>query len=154
MNLFVITYQRKRCLGNPTLGANLGQRILAMRTGCTGAAPRGPAAGLEHEFVALFGSIWAVTFNSYPCPCPRQVVEQTCRTKWAQQEVCRTFGGRGVGMNITARNTPSPPTKSFPIKSPWVELFGRLPMKLYGHENSHPLELRVCLSQTLWNPNS
>ena len=28
------TYQ-KRFLGNPTLGTNLGQRILAMRTGCT-----------------------------------------------------------------------------------------------------------------------
>ena len=42
----------------------------------------------------------------------------------------------------------------FPIKSPWVKLSGRLPIKLYGHENSHPLELRVCLSQTLWNPNS
>ena len=49
---------------------------------------------------------------------------------------------------------PSPPTKSFPIKSPRVKLSGRLPIKLYGHENSHPLELRVCLSQTLRNPNS
>ena len=44
---------------------------------------------------------------------------------------------------------PSPPTKSFPTKSPRVELSGRHPIKLYGHENSHPLELRVCLSQTL-----
>ena len=50
--------------------------------------------------------------------------------------------------------TPSPPTKSFPNKSPRVELSRRLPIKLYGHENSHPLELRVCLSQTLRNPNS
>ena len=32
-NLCVITYQKK-CLGNPTLGTNLGSRILAMRTGC------------------------------------------------------------------------------------------------------------------------
>ena len=46
-------------------------------------------------------------------------------------------------------NTPSPPTKSFPTKSPRVKLSGRLPIKLYGRENSHPLELRVCLSQTL-----
>ena len=46
--------------------------------------------------------------------------------------------------------TPNPPpTKSFPAKSPRVELSGRLPIKFYGHENSHPLELRVCLSQTL-----
>ena len=45
--------------------------------------------------------------------------------------------------------TPSPPTKSFPTRSPRVELSGRLPIKLYGHENSHPLELRVCSSQTL-----
>ena len=50
--------------------------------------------------------------------------------------------------------TPSPPTKSFPTKSPRVELSGRLPEELYGHENSHPLDLRVCLSQTLRNPNS
>ena len=51
-------------------------------------------------------------------------------------------------------HTPSPPTKSFPIKSPWVKLSGRLPIKFNGHENSHPLEWRVCLSQTHWNPNS
>ena len=50
--------------------------------------------------------------------------------------------------------TPSPPTKSFPTKSPRVELSGRLPMKFNGHENFHPLELRVCLSQTLWNRNA
>ena len=43
--------------------------------------------------------------------------------------------------------TPSPPTKSFPTKSPRVELSGRLPIESYGHENSHPLELRVCLSK-------
>ena len=46
-------------------------------------------------------------------------------------------------------NTHSPPTKSFPTKSPRVELSGRPPIKSYGHENSHSLELRVCLSQTL-----
>ena len=46
-------------------------------------------------------------------------------------------------------NTPSPPIKSFPIKSPCVKLSGRLPIKLYGYDSSHPLELRVCLSQTL-----
>ena len=51
-------------------------------------------------------------------------------------------------------HTPSPPSKSFPTKSPRVKLSGRPPIKLYGHENSHPLELRVCLSQTLRNPNS
>ena len=43
---------------------------------------------------------------------------------------------------------PSPPTKSFPTKSPRVEVSGKPPIKLYGHENSHPLELRVWLSQT------
>ena len=32
---FVCYYlSTKRCLGNPTLGTNRGQRILAMRTGC------------------------------------------------------------------------------------------------------------------------
>ena len=57
----------------------------------------------------------------------------------------------GVPQRVT---TPSPPTKSFPTKSPRVELYRRLPIKFNGHENSHPLKLRVCLSQTLWNPNS
>ena len=47
------------------------------------------------------------------------------------------------------RCTPSPPTKSFPTKSPRVELSGRHPIRLYGHDNSHPLDLRVCLSRTL-----
>ena len=44
--------------------------------------------------------------------------------------------------------TPSPPTKSFPTKSPWVKLSGRLPIRLYGHENSHPLELRESLLES------
>ena len=50
--------------------------------------------------------------------------------------------------------TPNPPTKSFPTKSPRVKLSGRPPIRFNGHEKSHPLELRVCLSQTLRNPNS
>ena len=54
-----------------------------------------------------------------------------------------------VGCNVT----PSPPTKSFPTKSPRVKISGRLPIILHGHENSHPLESRVCLSQTLRNQN-
>ena len=56
--------------------------------------------------------------------------------------------------SYTSHRTPSPPTKSFPTKSPRVELSGRPSVKFNGHENSHPLELRVCLSQTLRNPNS
>ena len=47
-----------------------------------------------------------------------------------------------------------PPTKSFPTKSPRVKLSWRPPINLYGHGNSHPLELKVCLSRTLRNPNS
>ena len=46
-------------------------------------------------------------------------------------------------------HTPSPPINNFPTKSPRVELSGRPPIKFHGHESSHPLELRVCLSQTL-----
>ena len=41
-------------------------------------------------------------------------------------------------LNVGVRLTPSPPTKSSPIKSPRVKLSGRLPMKFNGHENSHP----------------
>ena len=59
--------------------------------------------------------------------------------------------GAAVLMVAIDMFTPSPPTKSLPTKSPRVELSGRLPIKLYGHGNFHPLELRVCLSQTLWN---
>ena len=51
-------------------------------------------------------------------------------------------------------HTPSPPRESFPTKSPRVELSGRLPIQFNGLDNFHPLELRVCLSQTLRNPNS
>ena len=36
-------------------------------------------------------------------------------------------------------NTASPTIKSFPTKSPRVELSGRPPIKSYGQENSHPL---------------
>ena len=36
-----------------------------------------------------------------------------------------------------AADTPSPLIKSVPIKSPWVKLSGRPPIKFNGHENSH-----------------
>ena len=58
-------------------------------------------------------------------------------------------GGCTEDLSIITCYTPSPPTKSFPIKSPWVKLSERPPIKFNGHDNSHPLELRVCLSQTL-----
>ena len=35
MNLFVITHQQKGAGATQTLGTNLGQRILGMRTGCS-----------------------------------------------------------------------------------------------------------------------
>ena len=54
-----------------------------------------------------------------------------------------------VGVPESSHDAPSPPIKSCPIKSPCVKLSGRPPMKFNGHENSHPLEFRVCLSQTL-----
>ena len=60
-----------------------------------------------------------------------------------------TIGGYTILYYTILYYTPSPPTKSFPTKSPRVKLSGRPPIKFYGHENSHPLELRVCLSQTL-----
>ena len=64
----------------------------------------------------------------------------------------RMLPSRAIALPICF--TPGPPIKSFPTKSPWVKLSGRPPIKFNGHENSHPLELRVCLSQTLRNPNS
>ena len=61
----------------------------------------------------------------------------------------RRRGGEGPLIVDSVVITPSPPTKSAR-----VELSGRLPIKFDGHENSHPLELRVCLSQTIRIPNS
>ena len=34
------------------------------------------------------------------------------------------------------------------LKSPCVKHSGRPPIQLYGYASSHPLELRVCSSQT------
>ena len=56
---------------------------------------------------------------------------------------------RGPAGRRRPPDTPSPPTKSFPTKSPRVELSGRLPIKSYGYENSQPLELRISLSKTI-----
>ena len=47
------------------------------------------------------------------------------------------------GQNMAS--TPSPPTKSFPTKSPWVKLSGRPPLKFNVHENSHPLKIKSLL---------
>ena len=73
------------------------------------------------------------------------------------QSVSRSLGAsvqRKPAESREPARTPSPPVRSFPTTSPWVKLSGRPPIKFNGHENSHPLELRVCLSQTLWHPNS
>ena len=43
-----------------------------------------------------------------------------------------------IWRRTVAINTPSPPTESFPTKSPWVKLSGRLPIQSYGYDSSHP----------------
>ena len=68
-------------------------------------------------------------------------------TRGLETRVLGTWGCQG--RIRCEESTPSPPTQSFPTKSPRVEISCRLPIRLYGHEDSHPLELRVCLSQTL-----
>ena len=46
-------------------------------------------------------------WHAYPCPRPRQVVEQNCTcNKIVQLELCRTCSGRGMGMNITLSYHP------------------------------------------------
>ena len=67
---------------------------------------------------------------------------------------CTQRPGGSRRSTTTTTTTPSPPIKSFPTKSPCGKLSWRLPIQLYGYDSSHPLEFRVCLSQTLWNPNS
>ena len=83
------------------------------------------------------------------------VLDYIVPSTWPSRDQAPADRGVGSGWWGGARwCTPSPQTKSFPTKSPWVKLSGRPPIKLYGHENSHPLELRVCLGQALWNRNS
>ena len=52
---------------------------------------------------------------------------------------------------ILHRITPSPPTKSFPTKSPRVELSGRLPIIFYGHEFP-PLIIKSLLESNPLKP--
>ena len=40
-----------------------------------------------------------------PMPMPKPVSRTSLDNKWVQYEVCGTFLGRGMGMNITAQST-------------------------------------------------
>ena len=40
--------------------------------------------------------------HSHPCPLPKPVCRTSSNNKWAPHQVCITFQGRGMGMNITA----------------------------------------------------
>ena len=64
------------------------------------------------------------------------MLDITCRALLVQcglvRFVCCCF------CRVKNHRTPSPPTNSFPTKSPRVELSGRLPIKPYGHENARP----------------
>ena len=42
--------------------------------------------------------------HSCPCPCPRQLAEQTCMAKWYSWKCVKLLLGRGMGMSITAHN--------------------------------------------------
>ena len=46
-------------------------------------------------------------------------------------------------LDTLAFTTSSPHSKTFPTRSPWVKLSGRLPIQLHGYDSSHPLELSV-----------
>ena len=110
----------------------------------------------QPERIAQVSRKGAQPFSMIQCPKVRSEILKPSVRMWFPSAGCaRQVQSPRVWIHFPDCNhTPGPPTKSFPTKSPWVKLSERLPMKLYGHENSHPLELRVCLSQTLWNPNS
>ena len=52
--------------------------------------------------------------------------------------------------SVTSQGTPNLPTKSIPTKIRWLKVPGN---PLWTWE-FHPLKSRLCLSQTLWNPES
>ena len=70
------------------------------------AAPTGLPKGWRSGQMAQNRSprLW----HSYPCPCPRQLVEETCVTKEYSWKLAELFGGRGMGMNITAQVRTGP----------------------------------------------
>ena len=94
-----------------------------------------------------FGYPFQLTHFSLPISGPPSV---SANVELFRDELAKPAESRVVAV----WTTPSPPIESFPTKSPWVKLSRRLPIEFYGHDSSYPLELRVCLSQTLWNPNS
>ena len=62
------------------------------------------ALAKHHSAHDIYIYIYIYIYTSFiPMPMPKPV-RRTCLTnKWVQYEVCRTFPGRGTGMNITAR---------------------------------------------------
>ena len=50
--------------------------------------------------------------------------------------------------------TSNLPTNIVPTNIAWVKLSRKIPRKSLWAWEFHPFKLRVCLSQTLWNPNS
>ena len=62
------------------------------------------------------------------------------------------FGFRGVSKEHARQPfTPNLPTKTIPTKTSWLKTSGKCPLWTWEF---HPLQLRLCLSQTLWNPES
>ena len=51
---------------------------------------------------------------------------------------------------LCRRRAASLPSKIIPTKIPWLNLSGKFPVDM----RIPPLKLRLCLSQTLWNPES
>ena len=108
-----------RGLGLAAAAAAAGSsRLSSSSSSSSGASPSWPWASPESAARAL-GSAklempmrpsreamkerrsWAVTF--IPMPMPKTVCRTTLYNKMIQLEVCTTFSGRGMGMNITAQ---------------------------------------------------
>ena len=68
--------------------------------------------------------IWAGTF--IPTPMPKPVCRKSLNNRWVQYEVCITFLGRGMGMNITAHHLPPPDVLTRPgwNRPPATEAWG------------------------------
>ena len=108
--------------------------------------------GIPGDITICYIMSCSTSWSCYECSS-RAARTQPSQSETSMQSRLRSARNSKTIMSTSGVNTPSPPIKT-PFESPWVKLSGRPPIQIYGHENSHPLDLRVCLSQTPRNPNS
>ena len=85
---------------------------------------------------------WMIALLPLPLPLLLLVPPQLAATVTTPNPPTNIVDFRELDLSI---RMPSPPIKSFPIKSPWVKLSRRLPIKFNGHEKFPPLKIKSLL---------